>query len=128
MKTLFLIAIFGALGSLMRFHFGGYVHMSVNAALSSEKQFPFGTLFVNIAGCFLLGFLTGLSMFHGLNPLVLAMLGTGFCGALTTFSTVAVDVQRFLRDGRYVHAAVNLGLSIFAGAGATWAGFILTGP
>ncbi len=125
MITIVLIAFFGALGSLLRFHFGGYVHSSVNSALASEKQFPFGTLLVNMTGCFILGLLTGLSLNWGLNPLIMAALGTGFCGALTTFSTVAVDVQRFLRDGRYVHAALDLGLSIFAGAGATWAGFIL---
>ena len=126
MITLIFIALFGALGSLIRFHFGAYVHSSINSALASEKQFPFGTLFVNIAGCFVLGLLTGLSMNWGMSPFLLGVLGTGFCGALTTFSTVAVDVQRFLRDRRYVHAAVDLGLSIFAGAGATWAGFILT--
>ncbi|CAN5809224.1 fluoride efflux transporter CrcB [soil metagenome] len=128
MITLLSIALFGAIGSLIRFHFGGYVHTSVNSALSSEKQFPFGTLFVNIAGSFLLGFLTGLSIYHALNPFVLAMLGTGFCGALTTFSTLAVDLQRFIRDGRYIHAAMDLMLSLFAGAGAAWAGFVITTP
>jgi len=128
MITLVLIALFGALGSLFRYHFGAYVHLSVNSALGSEDHFPFGTLFVNIAGSFLLGLLTGLSIYHALDPVLLLVLGTGFCGALTTFSTVAVDVQRFLRDGRYVHAALDLGLSIFAGAGAAWAGFVLTTP
>ncbi len=128
MTTLLLIGLFGAIGSLVRFHFGGYVHLSVNSALASEKQFPFGTLFVNIAGSFLLGFLTGLAIYHALSPVAMAALGTGFCGALTTFSTVAVDVQRFIRDGRYIHAFMNLFLSIFAGAGAAWAGFIVTVP
>jgi len=128
MITLLLIGLFGALGSLLRFHFGGFVHTSVNSALGSEKHFPFGTLFVNIAGSFTLGFLTGLSIYHALNPFVMAILGTGFCGALTTFSTVAVDIQRFLRDGRYVHAALDLVLSVFSGAGAAWAGFVLTVP
>ncbi len=128
MLTLFLIGLFGAIGALVRFHFGGFVHSSVNSALASEKSFPFGTLFVNIAGSFILGLLTGLSIHHTLNPLILATLGTGFCGALTTFSTLAVDVQRFIRDGRYVHAAMDLFLSLFAGAGAAWAGYVITGP
>ena len=123
MTTLLFIALFGALGSLIRFHFGGFVHTSVNTALASEEQFPFGTLFVNIAGSFLLGFLTGLSINQDLNPFVLAVLGTGFCGALTTFSTLAVDVQRFIRDRRYVHAALDVILTIFSGVGAAWAGF-----
>lgn len=125
MITLLLIGLFGAVGSLIRFHFGAFVHSSVNSALASEKQFPFGTLFVNIAGSFLLGFLMGLAIHGTLNHLVLAALGTGFCGALTTFSTLAVDVQRFLRDGRYIHAVLDLVLTIFAGLGAAWAGFAL---
>lgn len=128
MITLIFIGLFGALGSLVRFHFGGFVHSSVNSALASEQHFPFGTLCVNIAGTFLLGLLTGLSIYWALDPFVLAVLGTGFCGALTTFSTLAVDLQRFIRDGRYIHAALDLFLSIFAGAGAAWVGFVLTMP
>ncbi|MEO8205228.1 MAG: CrcB family protein [Chthoniobacterales bacterium] len=128
MITLILIAILGAVGSLVRFHFGGYVHLSVNSALGSEAHFPFGTLFVNVTGCFILGMLAGLSMYRDLAPFALLVLGTGFCGALTTFSTLAVDVQRFLRDRRYIHAVLDLGLSLFAGIGATWAGFVLTTP
>lgn len=128
MIPILLIAIFGAIGSLVRYQFGAFVHSSVNSALASEKQFPFGTLFVNIAGTFVLGFLTGLAINRSVHPLILVALGTGFCGALTTFSTLAVDVQRFMRDRRYIHAAVDLGLSLFAGAGAAWVGFILTVP
>lgn len=126
MMTLLFIGLFGAVGALVRFHLGGYVHSSVNAALASEKNFPFGTLFVNIAGTFLLGYLTGLFLHGDLNPFLLAALGTGFCGALTTFSTLAVDVQRFIRDGRYIHAALDLILSLFSGAGAAWVGFTIT--
>src|SRR6478752_4895568 len=111
----------------MRYHFGGFVHTSVNSALASEKSFPFGTLFVNIVGSLILGFLTGVAVHRGLDLLVMAALGTGFCGALTTFSTLAVDVQRFLRDRRYIHALMDVLLSHFAGAGAAWAGFIITG-
>ena len=126
MITIIFMALFGAVGALVRFHLGGYVHSSVNSALASEKHFPFGTLFVNIGGTFLLGYLTGLSIHGELNPFVLAVLGTGFCGALTTFSTLAVDIQRFIRDGRYIHAALDLILSLFSGAGAAWVGFTIT--
>ncbi len=128
MMTLLCMGLFGAIGALVRYHFGGFVHSSVNSALASEQQFPFGTLFVNIAGSFLLGFLTGLAIHHELSPFIMAVLGTGFCGALTTFSTLAVDLQRFIRDGRYIHAALDLILSLFAGAGAAWAGFVITTP
>ncbi len=128
MTGLLLLAIFGAVGSLIRFHLGGFVHSSVNKALASETEFPFGTLFVNVAGSFLLGFLAGVAVFRSLDPLVMTVLGAGFCGALTTFSTLAVDLQRFLRDRRYVHAATNLFLTLTAGLGASWAGFVLARP
>jgi len=128
MTWLLLLALFGAIGSLIRFHVGGFVHSSVNKALASENEFPFGTLFVNVAGSFLLGFLAGVAVFRSLDPLVMTVLGTGLCGALTTFSTLAVDLQRFLRDRRHGHAAMNLILTLAAGLGAAWLGFALARP
>jgi CrcB protein len=76
-----------------------------------------GTLVVNVVGSALLGALTGAS---GASAAVLALVGTGFCGALTTFSTFGADVVR-LADGRrllsalgYVAATLVLGLGAAA--------------
>ncbi|MDZ4743244.1 MAG: fluoride efflux transporter CrcB [Verrucomicrobiota bacterium] len=126
MSTLILLAICGALGSLLRYHVGAFVHSSVNRVLASEKEFPYGTLFVNVFGSFILGFLVGVSIHHTLPPIVMTALGIGFCGALTTFSSLAVDVQRFIRDRRYLPAFWNLLLTFILGIGAAWLGFILT--
>jgi CrcB protein len=78
-----------------------------------------GTLAVNVAGSALLGLLLGLA---APSPAVLALVGTGFCGSLTTFSTFGADVVRLL-EGRalaralaYVAATLVLGLGAAAGA------------
>lgn len=125
MDKLLLIAVLGAFGSLVRVHLGGYVHNAGNRSLPPERHFPYGTLFVNVLGSFLLGAVGGLGMSGDLSPLWVAAVGTGFCGALTTFSTWAVDLQRTLRAGRYGAAVANLLLSVLLGTAAAWAGFIL---
>ncbi len=56
------------------------------------RRFSFGILVANIAGSFILGLLTGLASHHGLGVGPFLVLGAGFCGSLTTFSTVSVDV------------------------------------
>ena len=67
-----------------------------------DGPFPFRTLLVNVAGSFVLGVLTGLAQEHGLGTNALLVIGAGFCGSLTTFSTVSVDVaSRPRRRWRY---------------------------
>jgi CrcB protein len=122
---LLLIAVLGAVGSLVRVHLGGYVHNAGNRSLPPERYFPYGTQFVNVLGSFLLGVVIGSGMSGDLPPLWVAAFGTGFCGALTTFSTWAVDLQRGLRAGRYGAATTNLLLSVLLGTAAAWAGFVL---
>jgi CrcB protein len=110
---------------LVRYHLGAFVHSSANRALASETEFPFGTLFVNALGSFILGvaaaFLSGVFF----SQIIYVAIGVGFCGSLTTFSTLAVDLQRFLRDRRFVAFALLLGASAATGLGATWLGLAL---
>lgn len=127
MDKLLLIAVLGAAGSLVRHHLGGYVHNAGNRSLPPERHFPVGTLFVNVTGSFLLGLVTGLGMAGSLSPLWVAAIGTGFCGALTTFSTWAVDLQRALRAGKTGAFLVNLLLPVLLGVAAAWGGFVVAG-
>lgn len=120
-----LIAALGAAGSLVRFHLGGYVHNARNKSLPPERHFPLGTLFVNVAGSFFLGLAISLGVAGTLSPLGVAALGTGFCGALTTFSTWAVDLQRAIRARHWRATLVNLLLSVLLGSAAAWAGYLL---
>lgn len=80
-----------------------------------------GTLAVNVGGSFLLGLLVG----AGVGPGWLALLGTGFCGAFTTFSTLALEVWEAVEDGRRTEAATVVGLSLVLGLGAATIGYVL---
>ncbi|MFM8763310.1 MAG: fluoride efflux transporter FluC [Spartobacteria bacterium] len=120
-----LIAALGAAGALVRYHLGAFVHSSANHALASEAGFPFGTLFVNALGSFILGAAAAFLSVSMLPQVMYVAIGAGFCGSLTTFSTLAVDLQRFLRDRRFVAFALLLGASAATGLGATWLGLAL---
>jgi CrcB protein len=83
----------------------------------------FGTLVVNVAGSFVLGLVAGVSHPAGwLMPLV----GLGFCGALTTFSTLAFETWVFLEERAWKPFAANLALTLGLGLPAVWLGYLLT--
>ncbi|MGH3744190.1 MAG: fluoride efflux transporter CrcB [Mycobacteriales bacterium] len=88
----------------------------------TDESFPYGTLTVNVVGSFLLGLVTGLALHHGLSSSWQALVGTGFCGTLTTYSTFSVEAAGLLRDGRPVAAAANVLGSAAAGLLAAAAG------
>ena len=86
----------------------------VDRAVMSHRSatFAFGTLVVNATGSILFGVLTGLHLSHHLGSVALALFGTGFCGAYTTFSTFTYEVLGLLEDGRIRYAAAIAGLSV----------------
>lgn len=93
-------------------------------AISSRTQgvFPWGTLAINVSGSFLLGLLTGLALFHGLPATPRLVLGTGFCGAYTTFSTFTYETVRLAEEGAVNEAVRNALASLVLGAAAAAAG------
>jgi CrcB protein len=99
----------------------------LDRAISSriESDMPWGTVVVNISGSLLLGALTGLGLGHHLSPIPTALLGTGFCGAYTTFSTFTFETVRLLEDGRIFEAAGNVAVSVLVGLAAAAAGVAL---
>ncbi|TQN40788.1 CrcB protein [Blastococcus colisei] len=82
-----------------------------------------GTLAVNVVGSALLGVLLGLA---DLSPAVLALVGTGFCGTLTTFSTFGADVVRLLEERALARALGYLAATLVLGLGVAAAGYALT--
>lgn len=90
-----------------------------------ESDVPWGTFVVNISGSLLLGFLTGLTSSGHLSEIGKALLGTGFCGAYTTFSTFSFETVRLLEDGRALDAAGNVVFSVAAGLAAAGAGLTI---
>jgi CrcB protein len=93
-------------------------------AISSRTQgvFPWGTLAINVSGSFLLGLLTGLALFHGFPATPRLILGTGFCGAYTTFSTFTYETVRLAEEGAVNEAVRNALASLVLGAAAAAAG------
>jgi fluoride exporter len=83
-----------------------------------------GTLAVNVAGSALFGFLLGLADLPGW---VAALVGSGFCGTLTTFSTLGAELVRLAGRGRRGQAAVYLGATLVLGIGAAAASYGLAG-
>ena len=81
-----------------------------------------GTLAVNVAGSAVLGVLLGL---RGVSPAVLALVGTGFCGSLTTFSTFGTDVVRLVEQRAVLRAAGYTAGSLVLGLGVAAAGYLL---
>lgn len=79
---------------------------------------PLGTLSVNLCGSFLLGLLTGLGLHHGLSPSARAVWGTGFCGALTTYSAFSYEAVRLMEQHRRAECAWYVGISLVGGLGA----------
>ena len=80
-----------------------------------DSVFPWGTLTVNVVGSLILGILTGAVTAGGASPQVQLAVGTGFCGALTTYSTFSYETLRLLEDDARLFAAANVVASIVAG-------------
>jgi fluoride exporter len=112
-----LVALGAAVGAPLRY----LVDRAVQAR--HDSLFPWGTFAVNAAGSFFLGRLsiTGL---HAPAP-VMAALGTGLCGALTTYSTFGYETVRLLQDRARLFAVINAAASIIAGLGAAALGAAL---
>lgn len=79
--------------------------------------FPWGTFTVNVAGSFVLGMVAAAA-----SPAVATLVGTGFCGALTTYSTFGWEIVGLARDGRRLLAVLNAVGSVMAGLGAAGLG------
>jgi CrcB protein len=97
-RTLLLVGSGGFLGSVSRFLVSKFLQSNVISVI------PFGTFFVNISGCFLIGLVYGLSEKNSLFDEGWKMfLAAGFCGGYTTFSTFANENLALLRDGDIFH-------------------------
>ncbi|MEY9928749.1 CrcB protein [Catenulispora sp. GP43] len=111
MITLLAVSAASALGAPARYLLDRAIAARRGSAL------PLGTMAINLTGAFLLGLLTGLAAHHGLPKTAVLVLGTGFCGAYTTFSTFSYETIRLVEDGSIAEAGSNVAVSLVAGMG-----------
>ena len=100
-----MIAVFvmlaGGAGALTRFVVDGLIRTHLG------RQFPWGTMFINVSGSLLLGILVGLALRHHELSDVRVVIGTGFCGGYTTFSTMSFETVRLIERHQYGKALFN---------------------
>ena len=107
---------FYPLGIFLAGMLGGIVRFQISRWLPSSPDFPWGTLIVNYLGIFCLVYLVkGYLVSKGTSKGVILALGTGFCGGLTTFSSLLLDAVKLLDTGRYLSLVTYLLLSVGGG-------------
>jgi len=122
MLKLFLIGIGGFLGSILRYSTGGFIHRWM-----SNPMFPYGTFFVNVAGCFLIGLLGGLVEMRNLfSPEIRLFLLVGLLGGFTTFSSFGLETYYMLRGGQIISVLGNVFGNVGFGLMAVWLGMNAT--
>ncbi|MER5349559.1 fluoride efflux transporter CrcB [Kitasatospora sp. NPDC002551] len=87
-----------------------------------DSVFPWGTFVVNVSGCLVLGLVTGAVAAGAASSQVQLLLGTGLCGALTTYSTFSYETLRLAQGGAGRYAVANAAGSVAAGLAAVYAG------
>lgn len=112
------VALGGALGSVSRYLLGSWTQ-----TLSKSIDFPYGTLTVNLIGCFAIGFLAHLAETHGaFTPEARAFIFIGILGGFTTFSSFGSDTINLFRDGETFNALLNVGANVIVGLVLVWLG------
>ena len=121
MLNLVFIGVGGLLGSIGRYLLAGALHQ-----IFPNAFFPFGTAGVNILGCFLIGFITGLAEVRNLlSPELRVFLLIGLLGGFTTFSTFGYETIALLRDGVFFMVVANVLVQVIMGLLVVWIGFNL---
>ena len=122
MIDILVIGIGGFIGSVSRYLLSIKVQQ-----LFSGTMFPFGTMFVNISGCLIIGFISGFSEnVVLLSPRIRFFLIAGVLGGYTTFSTFGNETFNLIREDEFILALINVGIQVIMGVIAVWLGYVLS--
>ncbi len=121
MIKILLIGAGGFIGSICRYYLGGLA----NKIAPAHHGFPYGTVTVNIAGCFLIGLIAALVetrqiLSHELRMFIMI----GILGGFTTFSAFSSETLSMFHDGQALKAGANVAMNIIFGLGAVWVGSV----
>ena len=122
MVEYFWIAVGGALGSVGRYWFSGFI------AERFGETFPWGTILVNVSGSFVIGFFATLTAPDGrllVGSTARQFVMVGICGGYTTFSSFSLQTLNLVRDGEWLRAGGNVVLSVVLCLVAVWIGHVL---
>ena len=119
MNQLLLIGLGGALGAISRYGLSSLVYGITG------REFPWGTLVVNVVGSFFIGLLSVWLIERIASTDLRALLIVGFLGALTTFSTFSIETLALLEEGAHTRAFANVLTSVIVCVAAAWAGVLI---
>jgi CrcB protein len=118
MTNILLVGVGGFIGSVLRYLVGGYVQQSMK-----RLDFPYGTLAVNLIGCFVIGLLAQYGESRGaFSNESRAFIFIGILGGFTTFSSFGNETINLVRDGFVTNAILNIATNVFFGLLAVWLG------
>lgn len=119
------VGLGGALGSMLRFWIGGLI-----GSTHLAEKFPLGTLVINITGSFVIGIFASMTGPEGrFDPhwrtFAVQLVMVGVCGGYTTFSSFSLQTLNLARDGQWLYAGLNVGLSVALCMVGVWLGAAL---
>ncbi len=118
MTNILLVGLGGFIGSILRYLASGYVQQSTKSI-----DFPYGTLAVNVIGCFIIGFLAQLAETRGaFTSESRTFVFVGILGGFTTFSSFGNETLNLARDSQMLNAFANIGANVILGLLAVWLG------
>lgn len=119
MKSILLVALGGAIGSVARFKLSGWVLQQ-----ATNWRFPLGTFVVNVIGCFIAGLLAGMAVKQDVfTPDARVFLFTGLLGGFTTFSAFGLETLLLFKRGEAGVAIANAVVSVAVGLVVAWLGY-----
>lgn len=121
MQNILMAGLGGFFGTIMRYLLNNIIYKSLNYPL-----YPFGTLTINILGCFFIGFIAGFAEYRvTLTPEIRLFFQVGVLGGFTTFSTFGYETFALIRDGQFILGVGNILLQVLVGLFAVWLGYYL---
>jgi CrcB protein len=118
LTNILLVGLGGFIGSILRYLTSGYVQQTTKSI-----DFPYGTLAVNVIGCFVIGFLAQMAESRGVFTSESRLfVFVGILGGFTTFSSFGNETLNLARDSQMMNALANVGANVILGLFAVWLG------